>query len=226
MDVSTVFCLLSDKFFPEFVEEMKLKDYSKLRAVNNPNTFSIKEIDDNYLHKENIILFVGRVVESKGVYDFVNIWKNLYKDNPSWKAVMVGSGPELEKVKSYAAKLNLTNIRFEGRQSGVASYYKRAKILCLPSAYEGWGMVLTEGMAYGVVPFAYNSYASVNDIIDDGISGFVTKPFDIREMAEKIQFLIDNPKTMLEISNAAKRKIEQFDEKNIGDKWEELFSSI
>ena len=226
MDASTVFCLLSDKFFPEFVEEMKLKDYSKLRAVNNPNTFSIKEIDDNYLHKENIILFVGRVVESKGVYDFVNIWKNLYKDNPSWKAVMVGNGPELENVKAYASKLNIHNICFEGRQSDVASYYKRAKILCLPSAYEGWGMVLTEGMAYGAIPIAYDTFASVHDIIDNGVSGFVTKPFAPNEMVEKIQFLIDNPDMMQKMADSAKLKIEEFDATNIGDKWDELFDSI
>lgn len=48
------------------------------------------------------------------------------------------------------------------------SFYRDASILCLTSDFEGWGMVLTEAMTFGAVPVAFNSYAAITDIIDDG----------------------------------------------------------
>ena len=65
-----------------------------------------------------------------------------------------------QKVKSY----NLKNVFFEGRQSDVAQYYKKASFICLTSNFEGWGMVLTEGMQYGCIPMTFNNYGAAYEI--------------------------------------------------------------
>lgn len=76
----------------------------------------------------------------------------------------------------------------------------------MTSLFEGFGLVLTEAMYYGVVPLAFNSYANVGDIINDKVNGFIIPPFDIKEYADKISSLIDNETLRLQMSEAAIKK--------------------
>lgn len=64
----------------------------------------------------------------------------------------------------------------------------------MTSDYEGFGMVLTEGMAFGCVPLAFNSFPSLRDIVDEGRDGFIIPPFDIDAYAEQCAFLENNRK--------------------------------
>ena len=47
-------------------------------------------------------------------------------------------------------------------------------------------MVLTEAMTFGAVPVAFNSYAAITDIIDDGKNGLLVPPFSHKEFARKL----------------------------------------
>ena len=64
--------------------------------------------------------------------------------------------------------------------------FKLATILCMTSASESFGLVLVEAMSYGVIPFAFNSFPAVTDIIQNGINGFLVEPFDIEQYAERL----------------------------------------
>lgn len=60
----------------------------------------------------------------------------------------------------------------------------------MTSNYEGFSMVLIEAMQYGCVPFVFNSFASLPDIIDDKVNGYVITPFDEGEYVQKIKEFI------------------------------------
>ena len=226
---SDKFCLLSDSFIPEFSRIMNLSkvDKNKVYAVNNPNTFSEVSLIGAYELKENIILYVGRLMNpAKSPIDFLKMWENLHCNNPTWRAVVVGDGPELKNMQEYVEKHKLTNIYFEGNQSNVVEYFQKAKFVCITSNYEGWGMVLTEGMACGCIPLAYGTFGAAYDIIDSGINGYVTTPFSPKDMAEKIQGLIDNPSMAEQFSELSKLKVKTFSVEKIVDQWEILFESL
>lgn len=80
----------------------------------------------------------------------------------------------------------------------------------LTSNIEGFGMTLTEAMQEGCVPLAFNTYSAVNDIIDNGINGFVIDKGEEDVYAEKIKYLIDNDEIRIKMSYEALKSSENF----------------
>lgn len=222
---------VSDKLVflsPSFVELLKenIPDISsrKLAAIGNPNTFVPKHEVGT---KENLIICVARLSEvQKNVRDFILVWQQLYKDNPKWKAIIVGDGPDRGMLESFAKKKGVRNLSFVGRVENVGNYYQRAKFVCMTSIYEGWGMVLTEGMSYGCVPCVYGSYGAAFDIVDDGVNGIISTPFRPKEMADRIQTLINDESRLVQMSSSAIEKVKDFNADKVVDKWDALFDSL
>lgn len=222
---------VSDKLVflsPSFVELLKenIPDISsrKLAAIGNPNTFVPKH---EVGIKENLIICVARSSEvQKNVRDFILVWQQLYKDNPKWKAIIVGDGPDRGMLESFAKKKGVRNLSFVGRVENVGNYYQRAKFVCMTSIYEGWGMVLTEGMSYGCVPCVYGSYGAAFDIVDDGVNGIISTPFRPKEMADRIQTLINDESRLVQMSSSAIEKVKDFNADKVADKWDALFGSL
>lgn len=222
---------VSDKLVflsPSFVELLKenIPDISsrKLAAIGNPNTFVPKHEVGT---KENLIICVARLSEvPKNVRDFILVWQQLYKDNPKWKAIIVGDGPDRGMLESFAKKKGVRNLSFVGRVENVGNYYQRAKFVCMTSIYEGWGMVLTEGMSYGCVPCVYGSYGAAFDIVDDGVNGIISTPFRPKEMADRIQTLINDESRLVQMSSSAIEKVKDFNADKVADKWDALFGSL
>ncbi len=222
---------VSDKLVflsPSFVELLKenIPDISsrKLAAIGNPNTFVPKHEVGT---KENLIICVARLSEvQKNVRDFILVWQQLYKDNPKWKAIIVGDGPDRGMLESFAKKKGVRNLSFVGRVENVGNYYQRAKFVCMTSIYEGWGMVLTEGMSYGCVPCVYGSYGAAFDIVDDGVNGIISTPFRPKEMADRIQTLINDESRLAQMSSSAIEKVKDFNADKVADKWDALFGSL
>lgn len=218
-------CFLSFKFVNIVHKYIPQLPLYKLTAINNPNTFSNIEYITN--NKDNSILFIGRLSEiPKNIHDFIDMWSLLSIKNPQWDAYIVGDGPDRIFLEKYAKQKNVKNLHFEGRKSNVSEYYAKAKFICMTSISEGWGMTLTEGMAYGCIPCVYDTYEAAHDIIDNNECGFITTPFKPQEMADKIQLLIDDEEKRQQFAYKAKEKIENFTPKKIANQWEELFYQL
>lgn len=213
--------MLSEKFIPEYLFFTQKKYALKMTSIPNPLT--IEELPRE--KKENIILFVGRLSQEKGLPYLLKIWEILEKRHPEWKLQIVGDGNERTKAENLAQHLGLQHCTFYGRQRP-EKYYNKAKIFCMTSLFEGFGLVLTEAMHYGVIPFAFNSYANVTDIIDDEVNGFIIPPFEITTYANKISFLIEHESLRLQMSKAAVIKSEEYSLSKIGMKWEQLFNAL
>lgn len=222
LEVSDYLCLLSEHFIPRVLKYMPHIDKNRLIAVNNPAI--IENITPQELVKEKIIIWVGRQSNAqKNVPAFIDVWKIVSQNNRDWRAVIIGSGSDMEYNKTYAKKNGVERLEFAGLQKNVEQFYKKANFIGMTSTYEGWGMVLTEAMSYGCIPFAYDTYESVHDIIDDGKNGIIVKPFDKKEMARRIQEIIDDNEKFATMQNAALEKVKTFSVENIVDKWEEIF---
>lgn len=224
LGVSDKLVLLSPSFVELFKENIPNISNRKLVTIGNPNTFVPKyEVGT----KENLIICVARLSEApKNVRDFILVWQQLYKYNPMWKAVIVGDGPDRGLLESFAKKKGVRNLSFVGRVENVGNYYQRAKFVCLTSIYEGWGMVLTEGMSYGCVPCVYGSYGAAFDIVDDGVNGIISTPFRPKEMADRIQTLINDESRLAQMSSSAIEKVKDFNADKVADKWDALFGSL
>lgn len=222
---SNAIVLLSKNYIKEYLSFNIIRKDIPVYSIPNPNTFS--NLIGNWEEKENIILFVGRLVyEDKNPLQLLKIWKRLYKKYSNWKLFFVGDGPELYKMQSYIQKYNITNVYFEGSRNNVVDYYKKASFICLTSNYEGWPMALIEGMTLGCIPIAFNSFRAVTDIIDEGINGHIINDYNIKEYANKLSNLMTDESKRKRMFNEAQLKAKEFNVKNVITKWEEVINSI
>ena len=145
------------------------------------------------------------------------------KKNPNWRAIVVGDGVDLQQTKSYANRLRVERIFFEGHQNDVGKYFSKAKFICCTSNYEGWPMVLIEAMQFGCIPISYNTFEAVYDIIDDGINGFIVNK-KILSMAKRIQQCIDGEYNLNNLSEQAQQKVNKFSVDIIVNQWEKIIN--
>lgn len=221
LENSELLCLLSEKFIPELLRIFPA-DMSRVIAIGNPNTYSI--LTDVVYPKKKQLLYVGRLVwNQKRVDRLVGIWKRLYKDFPDWEMVIVGGGPMEQVLKRRCS--HLERVIFTGYQDP-EPYYKEGRILCLTSDFEGWGMVLTEAMTFGVVPVAFNSYAAVTDIIEDGKTGILVPPFSSSEYADALKILMTDEELLERMSRLCMCSVSRFGIQHVASQWEEQFAKL
>ena len=223
---SDAYVFLSKKFKNSFIQFTGLKECGKLHFIGNPNTYpSIKHI--NTTSKDNLIIFVGRLDFQKRIDRLLRVWKLVYKQHPNWKLQILGDGAERGFYERYSQKLKLENIEFIGACDPTA-YYEKAKIICLTSSHEGFGMTITEAMQYNVIPIAFHSYESITDIIEDDVNGILVKPFSTKEFAKKLSKLIEHPKELENFQhNIANCNIkEKINVERITNQLENLFQKL
>ncbi|MBR4154156.1 MAG: glycosyltransferase [Paludibacteraceae bacterium] len=214
--------LLSENYMPLFEKVVGFKDEAhKLVAINNPSI----QLDRIVREKEKRVLWGGRVeFGMKRVDRMMRIWKRVSHKFPDWQLDILGSG-DIDFFRNLTKKYGIQNINFVGF-CNPQEYYDRGAILCMTSSTEGWGMVLVEAQSNGVVPIAYNSYASATDIINDGENGFLVKAFDEDEYVKKLSLLIKDEQKRQEMSEQGLVKIKDFAVDKIAQKWLDLFNSL
>ena len=215
--------LLSERFIPEVLNLLHTKKNDKLTAIPNPAPFDpIHDIDK----KENRILFVGRAdIRQKRIDLLLRIWEILYKKHEDWSFDIVGDGPDLQRIKLDALNMQLPGIYFHGNKDPRA-YLEKAKLFCMTSAFEGFGMVLVEAQAYGVVPFAFNTFPNLEDIIEDKKNGVIIPPFDIIRYASEMSDLMSDEKRRFSMARNAQNAVSRYDRNAIALKWIELRNEL
>lgn len=221
-NLSDAYVLLSNRFKDEFLSYNRIKNSSKLYVINNP--IAQEKIPAVIGKKENIMLFVGRLDNTvKRIDKILKIWKHFHIENDNWQLQIVGDGRDRQKLENMVREMFLADVSFEGYQVNVDVYYRRAKILLMTSDFEGWPMAIVEGMRYGVVPIAYDTYSSLHDIIKNGENGFIVPPDDIQSFVCCLQKVINDFERM---SQGAKMTVEHFSIVKIGMQWLLLFHQL
>lgn len=92
----------------------------------------------------------------------------------------------------------------------------------MTSDKEGWGLTLTESLQRGVVPVVMNSCPVFSEIIIDGENGFLTTNGNVKEFADKVRFLMKNPKILREMGKRALVSAKKFEIKETLKQWEKI----
>ena len=212
-------CLLSESYIAEFEMYYKSYDRYKVVAIPNPCSFEPKQCE-----KKKKLLYVGRLDKGQKRPDrLLRIWKKLYKKFPDWEMVIVGDGKEKDRLEKQAKKMD--RIFFVGFQAP-EQYYRDASIFCMTSNFEGFPMVLPEAMAFATIPFSFDSFSAVHDIIEDGRTGVFVKPFSIKEYANKLASLMSDEERRIQYSNNCLTDVTRFRIETIVELWEDLFKEL
>ncbi len=116
------------------------------------------------------ICFVGRMDAEKGVYNIIDVVKNCAHIFSSID--FVGDGPELKKLKQYAADNNVV-VNFHGSLNRVQVFeiYKQSHLILLPSKSEGFPKVIAEAANFGCIPVV-SDVSSIGQYINEA-NGFL-----------------------------------------------------
>lgn len=141
----------------------------------------------------------------------------------NWTLLLLGDGPDLERYKNYVCLNKIPNVKFEGQQSP-EPYYRTASIMLLTSSAEGWGLTITESLQRGVVPVVMNSSPVFEDMIQDGINGFITPNNNIRMFKNKVMKLMTDAVVLRNMQLAALASAEAFSLEKTMVKWDKIIS--
>lgn len=218
---SSHYVLLSEAYIPEFCTLVGYPNDGKVTYMNNP--VLLQPIHpDQIKKKENILLYVGRLVVEKGVDKMLKVWAEISKELPTdWQFVIVGDGPERTKLERLSISLQLKNIRFEGFRDP-QPYYERAKLFIMMSKYEGWGLTLCEAMSQGTVPVVLYSFSAVQDIIKEGINGYLVPNRQV--CCQRLLQLVNNPQQLADMSIQAVLHSKKYSIENIIPQWKTLLN--
>jgi glycosyltransferase involved in cell wall biosynthesis len=144
---------------------------------------------------DRYVLFVGRLVAQKGVDVALRAFSTLLHRCPDVRLVVVGDGDQALFLQRLARQLGIpSHVSFVGwqRDDALVRFYQGAEVVVVPSLYEPFGIVALEAMACGR-PVVASSAGGLAEIIDHGVTGYLTKPGDHLELAQQLAALLLNP---------------------------------
>ena len=221
--------LLTEGFIPDYARCAGVPVDNKFCSISNALTFNDRFPMEQYDNKKrNEVLWVGRFDDKhKRLSEALHIWKIVEASGrfPDWKLRIVGYGPDEAYYRHLVARLGLKNVSFEGKTES-RPFYQSASLYMMTSAFEGFGLVITEALQSAVVPLAYDTFASLHDIIEDGCNGFIVQDHDRQSYADRLQSLMADKDLRLQMVEHGMALIDKFSVENITQQWNQLFESL
>ena len=216
--------VLTDEDKKNYEEASKI--HGKIRRIYNPIESTIG-VSNKYDVGSKAIISAGRLTNQTGFDMLVDVADIVLKKHTDWKWIICGEGEERkaleEKIKEYKLERNLI---LKGNVDNIEEHYKKSAMFVLTSRAEGFGLVLTEAKKEGLPCVSFRCPAGPGEIILDGVNGCLIDCFNIEEMAEKINMLIENQDMRKKFSDNAMVGTEKFNIDEIGKQWKELIEQL
>jgi len=197
---------------------------AKVKVLSNGLSLDEFSSKEKY-NKKAKLLHVGRMSFEKNVDVIIKSAAILKKEFPDIRLDIVGDGPALKSLKSLTQKLEAEkNIRFLGYKEPfeLNNIYKEHDIFITASTVETQGVVILEAMASGLPVIGVKKLA-IPDLVKNDVNGFVVKPFNEREMAEKIGVLYKDSKLREDFGKNSAELIKEHDVKKVIEKLEKIY---
>lgn len=167
-------------------------------------------------HDMPLILFTGRFVERKGIREFLAAAALVLQQRAAVRFVLAGGhrhcdGASMarywmpEELRGYDDRIHFTGWLTAEELTG---WYRLADILAVPSWYEPFGMVVLEGMLYGL-PIVASNIGGPAEILVHERTALLVPPRDPVALAESFVALVDAPQLRRELGLAAARAVRQ-----------------
>lgn len=183
--------------------------HDNIVVIGNP----IRQIEDRGIARENIVVSVGRLIDTKNFDQLIDIFAKI--DAPDWKLVIVGGDANQQTNMSKLQKqiddcqLN-ARVILAGQQKDVESYLLKSKIFAFTSSSEGFPNVIGEAMSAGLPVVAYDCIAGPSDMIEDGMNGYLIPLFDKKKYGYKLRELMLDEESVKRMGGYASQSIQRF----------------
>lgn len=132
-------------------------------------------------------------VKTKGLIWLMQTLSKLVSDTIPFKLVIAGDGSERETLVKFAEELLPDRVVFTGRIKRDKMYqlYSGADLFAFPGIRESLGMVFLEAQSCGLPVVAFDN-GGIPEIVQQGVTGLLTKPFDQKVFRTSVVQLLNN----------------------------------
>lgn len=212
---------------PSFVEAIK-KRFPNMKTVAIGNVVpQYEEEADLGCEKEQYkIIFIGRLVKNhKRPHLLIEAFAKLADDFPDWIVEIWGGGAKKAYQKNLKALIQRAGLErrvfLKGTTHDVASVLQKGDLFVFPSAYEGFGLTLAEGMSMGLPAVGYKNCVAVNELIQDGVNGILAED-GVDGLAQSMRNLIEDQDLRVKMGKAARASMRKYEASVIWRAWEKL----
>jgi glycosyltransferase involved in cell wall biosynthesis len=157
------------------------------------------------------LVFLGRLVEEKGVFLLQEINEILQQNNLSVQWTIIGQGPLKSRLQEYWNDKEYASFVEASTTDEVYSILEEQDVLVFPSWFEGTPVAIMEALSRGVIPVVSDLPGGTRDMVEEGL-GFRCKVNDALDFARSIIFLADNSADMAKMQyNCLVKARERYD---------------
>ena len=218
--------VLSPKIADKYAKEIGI-DPQKLISIPNPISDEFIKKNPVYNFDSKKIITVGRLVSGKG-YDLLSeVATEVFKSHSDWQWDIYGAGPEEQHLTELIDHKGLNEqLVLKGESRDLINIYQDYSIAVLTSKNEGFPLFLLEARFSGLPLVSFDIQTGPNELIDNNKNGFLIKPFDITEMAKKIDYLIDNAQIRSDFSLNSLKGLDKFKKASVMEQWLDLLKKL
>ncbi len=227
--------ITESKSLQSLIAKMTQK-YKNLTYIYNPHFENQDEfkISGNNLNKfGNYIIGLGRLTKQKNFRLLINAFSkiNFIKDT---KLIIVGDGEEKKYLNKLIQKLDMENpekkllkrIIFTGEVKDPLIYIKNAKMIVIPSLWEGLPRVAIESQALKTPIISSCKEGGLGEILLHGKAGILTIPNDINDLINAINLYEKNESLALKHTEEGFKRINRFSLKSSSNNYLKIFSEL
>ena len=181
------------------------------------------------------IATTGRLVEKKGIEYSLRAIAQLAQSHPNIEYQIIGDGPLKADFQRLIQDLKIAHqVTLLGwkNQQEIIDILNTCQIFIAPSVTAKDGNqdapvnTLKEAMAMGL-PVISTRHGGIPELVEDGVSGFLTPERDAKAIAEKLGYLIDNPEIWPQMGQAGRARVEElYDMHELNDELVELYHQL
>lgn len=202
-------------------------------SIDAPSAKAVANFRKQYnLTGKTCLLFIGRLVDRKGVDILIKAFANMAKNDDSLALIIAGDGQERDNLTKLVAQHKLdSKVLFTGYVTGdkKSTILGAADILTVPSINvgdhaEGLPVVFMEGVSLGKIAVVSDA-TGAHETVTDGVNGFIAKAGSVKDLELKISEALKAHKQQKPATKKAIRSLaEQFEWPTITRKHYEVFS--
>lgn len=159
------------------------------------------------------ILYAGRLVPEKGVFDLLEAYSRLESDvRAKVGLVFAGDGRSRQELLERSQNIGSGVVCVPGfaQRADLAVLYSLAEALVLPTHSDTWGLVVNEAMVCGLPIIVTSVAGCVEDLVEDGWNGRVVPPQDPDRLTDAIRSLVEQPETRRQMSAHSRERIQRY----------------
>ncbi len=201
------------------------KDKAKIAFIpKGVSTHRLKEFQTS--ERSTKVLFIGDVLNGKGIFDLIQAFAEVNKQNPNIQLIIAGTGPIMMLNK---LKKRLKTMQINAKYLQSVNYnkkwklYKNTDVLCLPSYFESYQTVIMEAQACSLPVI---TTFEIDSPVINGKTGLKVHAGDIKSLTKAIINLINSPNKIKVMSKESYNESLKYDWQKTALKLKQLYAKL